>query len=61
MAKHSTDGSRRGPSKWLLFQIARAVICFLERVPIGVSSRIGHFVGVCAWLLFPKRRAVVQI
>lgn len=62
MAKRSADGSRHygGPTKWLLFQIARAVISFLERVPIGVSSRIGHFVGVCAWLLFSKRRAVVQ-
>lgn len=44
----------------MLFQVARAVICLFERMPIGVSARLGYFVGACAWGLFPKRRAVVR-
>ncbi len=59
----SDDSEQRrfgGPSKWLLFQIARAGICLLERLPAGVSARLGRCIGACAWVFFRRRRVVVR-
>ena len=49
-----------GPSKWILYQLARLVICLFERLPMALSVRLGRFSGALAWVFFPKRRLAVR-
>ena len=49
-----------GVSKWIEYVLARALIVLLQRVPVGVSYRLGRGIGWVCYKLLKRRRQVVR-
>jgi len=50
----------RGAAKWFEYLLARGFISCLQRVPIGMSYRLGRGVGWLSWKLLKRRRCTVE-
>ncbi|MGJ8639905.1 MAG: lysophospholipid acyltransferase family protein [Opitutaceae bacterium] len=50
----------RGPVKWIVYILARALITAFEAIPISSSYRIGRTLGYLCWKFMAKRRGTVR-